>query len=78
MPRRSGTFAAVACICIAVYVIGLPGFEAYYLMRNRKNLHRENCLDPKKQRRIEKSLVLYMHIIDQRLTTLMLWTCSVD
>ena len=32
-------FAAVACICIAVYIIGLPGFELYYLMRNRKNLH---------------------------------------
>ena len=55
-------FAAVACICIAVYVIGLPGFELYYLMRNRKNLHRENCLDPKQQRRIEKEFgSVYAH-----------------
>ena len=38
------------------------GFELYYWIRNRKNLHRENCLDPKQQRRIEKEFgSVYAH-----------------
>ena len=55
-------YAGVAVLCIVVYVIGLPAFQLYVLLKNRANLHRADCDDPKAQRRMEKEFgSIYAH-----------------
>jgi hypothetical protein len=59
---RWNGYAAIAGACIIVYVIGLPAFQLYVLLKNRVNLHRQDCKDQKTQRRLEKELgSIYSH-----------------
>ena len=55
-------YAAIAGVCITVYVIGLPALQLYILLKNRVNLHRESCENPQTQRRLEKEFgSIYSH-----------------
>jgi Ca2+-binding EF-hand superfamily protein len=58
-------YAAIAFICIIMYVIGLPAMQGYILWKFRDNLHKRSCKDPKLQRQVEKEFgSIYAHYTD--------------
>jgi len=47
-------YAIIGIIYAVLYVLGLPLLQGMILFKHRKNLHKDTCIDPQAQRKIEK------------------------